>query len=44
MSIPFFGEVVSRHGVQPNLQKVRALTEMHGVQKQKGTAGFPRQN
>ena len=28
MSIPFFGEVVSREGIQPDLQKVRALTEM----------------
>ena len=28
MSIPFFGEVVSREGIQPNLQKIRALTEM----------------
>ena len=27
-SIPFFGEVVSRHGVQPNPQKVKELTEM----------------
>ena len=27
-SIPFFGEVVSRQGVQPDPQKVRALTEM----------------
>ena len=27
-SIPFFGEVVSRHGVQPDPQKFRALTEM----------------
>ena len=28
MSIPFFGKVVSREGVQPDTQKVRALTEM----------------
>ena len=28
MSIPFFGEVVSREGIQPDLQKVRALTKM----------------
>ena len=27
-SIPFFGEVVSRQGIQPDPQKVRALTEM----------------
>ena len=28
MSIPYFGEVVSRQGIQPDPQKVRALTEM----------------
>ena len=28
MSIPFFGEVVSREGIQPDLQKIRALTEI----------------
>ena len=28
MSILFFGKVVSRKGVQPDLQKVRALTKM----------------
>ena len=28
MSIPFFGEVVSRQGIQPDPQKVRALTEL----------------
>ena len=28
MSIPFFGEVVSRQGIQPDPQKVRALKEM----------------
>ena len=27
-SIPFFDEVVSREGVQPDLQKIKALTEM----------------
>ena len=27
-SIPFFGEVVSREGIQPDLQKIRALTKM----------------
>ena len=26
--MPFFGEVVSRHGIQPDPQKVTALTEM----------------
>ena len=44
MSVPFFGEVVSRHGVQPDPQKVRALTEMLASQNKKGTAGFPRCN
>ena len=28
MPIPFFGEVVSREGLQPDPQKIRALTEM----------------
>ena len=28
MSIPFFGKVVSRKGIQPDPQKVRALTKM----------------
>ena len=28
MSIPFFGEVVSREGIQPDPQKIRALAEM----------------
>ena len=27
-SIPFFGKEVSREGIQPDLQKIRALTEM----------------
>ena len=27
-SIPFFAEVVSVQGIEPDLQKVRALTEM----------------
>ena len=27
-TIPFLGEIVSREGIQPDLQKVRALTEM----------------
>ena len=29
-SVLFFSEVVSREGIQPDLQKVRALTEMPG--------------
>ena len=28
MSIPFFGEGVSREGIQPDPQKIRALTNM----------------
>ena len=27
-SVPFFGEVISRHGVKPDTQKLKALTEM----------------
>ena len=27
-SIPFFGEVISRKGVQPDPQKIKALTDM----------------
>ena len=27
-SVPFFGEVISRHGVNPDLQKLKALREM----------------
>ena len=27
-SVPFFSEVISRHGVKPNPQKLKALTEM----------------
>ena len=43
-SVPFFGEVVSREDIQPDLQKVRALTEMPVPKKQKGAAGLPRYN
>ena len=28
MSVPFFGEVITRNGVQPDLQKIKALMEM----------------
>ena len=38
MSISFFGEVVSREGIQPDPQKIRALTEMPAPKKQKGAA------
>ena len=34
-SIPFFGEVVSRQGIQPDPQKVRAQTEMPAPQNKK---------
>ena len=27
-SVPFFGEVISRHGVQPSPQKLKALTNI----------------
>ena len=43
-SIPFFGEVVSREGVQPDLWKIKALTEMPAPKKQKGVTGLPRHN
>ena len=43
-SIPFFGEVLSRQGIQPDPQKVRVLTEMLVPKKQKGTAGLSRYN
>ena len=36
MSIPFFGEVVSRQGIQPDPQKVRALAEVLVTKKTKG--------
>ena len=39
-SIPFFGEVVSRHGVQPDPLKVRALTEMPVPQNKKELQAF----
>ena len=39
-SIPFFGEVVSRHGVQPNPQKVRTLTEMLAPKNKKELQAF----
>ena len=40
MSIPFFGDVVSRHGVQPDPQKVRPLTEMPVPQNKKELQPF----
>ena len=43
-SILFFGKVVSREGIQPDPQKVRAMTEMPAPKKQKGAAGLFRYN
>ena len=40
MSTPFFGEVVSRHGVQSDPQKVRALTENLAPKNQKELQAF----
>ena len=37
-SLPFFGKVISRHGIQPDPQKVRALVEM--LVPKKGIAGL----
>ena len=42
-SIPFFGKVVSREGVQLDLQKIKALTEMPAP-KTKGVTGLPGHN
>ena len=39
-SIPFFGEVVSRQGIQPNPQKVKALMEMPAPQNKKELQAF----
>ena len=40
MSIPFFSEVVSRDGVQPDPQKISALTEMLVTQNKKELQAF----
>ena len=40
MSIPFFGEVVPRQGVQPHPQKVRALTKMPVPKNKKELQAF----
>ena len=39
-SIPFFGKVVSREGVQPDLQKIKALTEMPAPKIKKELQAF----
>ena len=40
MSILFFGEVVSRKGIQPDQQKVRALTEMPAPKNKRELQAF----
>ena len=40
MSIPFFGEVMSREGIQPDPQKIRALTEMPVPKNKKELQAF----
>ena len=39
-SIPFFGKVVSRDGIQPDLQKVKALTKMPAPKNKKELQAF----
>ena len=40
MSIPFFGEVISRRGVQPDLQKMKALMDMPPPNNKKELQAF----
>ena len=40
MAIPFFGEVVSRDGMQPDLRKISALTEMPTPKNKKELQAF----
>ena len=40
ISIPFFGKVVSREGVQPDPQKIRALIEMLGPKNKRELQPF----
>ena len=40
MSIPFFGEVISREGVQPDPQKIKALTDMPAPKNKKELQAF----
>ena len=40
MSIPFFGEVVSREGIQLDPQKIRALTEIPAPKNKKDLQAF----
>ena len=39
-SIPFFGEVVSKDSIQPDPQKIRALTEMPAPKNKKELQAF----
>ena len=40
MSIPFFGEVIPRQGIQPNRQKAKALMEMPAPKNKKELQAF----
>ena len=40
-SIPFFEEVILRREVQPDPQKIKALTDMPALNNKKGVPGFP---
>ena len=42
-SLPFFGEVILREGIQPDPQKIKVLTDMPAPKK-KGAAGLLRHN
>ena len=44
MAIPFFGEVVSRDGMQPDPRKISTLAEMPAPPKQKGATSLSRHN
>ena len=38
--MPFFGKVVSREDIQPDLQKVKALTEMPALKSKRELQAF----
>ena len=44
MSIPFFGEVISREGVQPDPQKIKVLMDMLAPKSKKELQAFYRYN
>ena len=44
MSIPFFGDVISREGVQLDPQKIKALMDMPAPNSKKTTASLFRHN